>query len=258
MTPTLIPGFAGYGDPVAGGQMLYHLETQDWLQVTPARKELFMAATRPAYLQALARCRDLFKNTNIDFENMSAMCSRDLYTIAKWHEQDEEPSPPMRRKPRTTGQIDPIEPLPYGFHLYFNDTQERQRAIDAVKDICCYWPIDCRWEPGNVGNFAIFLTADASTLITANDALDAAEIEYLRATHPIRTYLPPVIRDGKLHTGTAIPPKLVNGHPVFTDNDKDRPEVICDQNGQTVLNMCKVCGRAEIELDEPCKPEEAK
>ena len=39
---------------------------------------------------------------------------------------------------------------------------------------------------------------------------------------------------------------------LYTDEDKNAPESIKDRNGQVVLSMCKVCGKAEIELSEPC------
>ena len=41
-------------------------------------------------------------------------------------------------------------------------------------------------------------------------------------------------------------------HDLYTDRDKDRPEIICDRNGQVVLGLCKRCGKAEAQLDEPC------
>lgn len=41
-------------------------------------------------------------------------------------------------------------------------------------------------------------------------------------------------------------------HVLFKTADKDRPEFICDQNGEVVLALCKLCGRGEIELSEPC------
>ena len=45
-------------------------------------------------------------------------------------------------------------------------------------------------------------------------------------------------------------------HDLYTDADKDKPDAICDGNGQVALAMCKKCGKAEIELDEPCvKPQ---
>lgn len=44
-------------------------------------------------------------------------------------------------------------------------------------------------------------------------------------------------------------------HELYTDADKDRPDSICDRNGQVALGLCKRCGKAEVELDEPCIPE---
>lgn len=41
-------------------------------------------------------------------------------------------------------------------------------------------------------------------------------------------------------------------HDLYETNDPDRPDVICDRNGEVVLGLCKKCGRAEIELAEPC------
>jgi hypothetical protein len=38
-------------------------------------------------------------------------------------------------------------------------------------------------------------------------------------------------------------------HVLYSDEDEDRPDVICDQNGSVVLGLCKVCGLAEVELD---------
>lgn len=46
-------------------------------------------------------------------------------------------------------------------------------------------------------------------------------------------------------------------HNLYTDADKDAPEQIKDGNGEVVLGLCKVCGRAEIELEEPCTPRAA-
>lgn len=43
-------------------------------------------------------------------------------------------------------------------------------------------------------------------------------------------------------------------HALYTDSDTDRPDVICDSNGQVVLSLCKTCGRAEAELSQPCTP----
>ena len=63
-------------------------------------------------------------------------------------------------------------------------------------------------------------------------------------------------------TGDEIPglirAVLVHGagllvrHDLYTDNDSNIPASICDRNGQVALGLCKRCGRAEIELSEPC------
>lgn len=45
---------------------------------------------------------------------------------------------------------------------------------------------------------------------------------------------------------------LLVRHDLYTDNDSNIPASICDRNGQVALGMCKRCGRAEIELSEPC------
>lgn len=41
---------------------------------------------------------------------------------------------------------------------------------------------------------------------------------------------------------------LGEAHDLYTDADKDRPDVICDRNGQVVLGLCKRCGKGEAEL----------
>jgi hypothetical protein len=41
-------------------------------------------------------------------------------------------------------------------------------------------------------------------------------------------------------------------HEFYNDNDADRPDVICDNNGQVVLAMCKVCGLAECSITSSC------
>lgn len=43
-------------------------------------------------------------------------------------------------------------------------------------------------------------------------------------------------------------------HQLYTDADKDAPDVIKDNRGQVVLGLCKVCGKGEIELNGPCEP----
>lgn len=42
-------------------------------------------------------------------------------------------------------------------------------------------------------------------------------------------------------------------HVLYETHDTDRPKEICDGNGEVVLAMCKLCGKAEAELiDSPC------
>lgn len=51
------------------------------------------------------------------------------------------------------------------------------------------------------------------------------------------------------HMDTRI---VSNGHVLFTTADADRPDQICDRNGEVVLAQCRRCGKGEIELNEPC------
>jgi hypothetical protein len=41
-------------------------------------------------------------------------------------------------------------------------------------------------------------------------------------------------------------------HILYQNGDPQAPEQIKDRNGEIVLRLCKLCGRAEIELSEPC------
>lgn len=41
-------------------------------------------------------------------------------------------------------------------------------------------------------------------------------------------------------------------HVLYKTEDADKPREICDRNGEVVLGQCKVCGKAEAELDGPC------
>jgi hypothetical protein len=42
-------------------------------------------------------------------------------------------------------------------------------------------------------------------------------------------------------------------HTLYTNADKDAPPEIRDNIGCVALDLCKVCGRAEVELYEPCR-----
>lgn len=41
-------------------------------------------------------------------------------------------------------------------------------------------------------------------------------------------------------------------HDLYKTGDLDAPDSIKDRNGEVALDMCKACGRGEIELVEPC------
>lgn len=45
-------------------------------------------------------------------------------------------------------------------------------------------------------------------------------------------------------------------HQLYRTGDRDAPSIIKDRNGHVVLELCRRCGRAEIELAEPCKAPE--
>jgi hypothetical protein len=44
-----------------------------------------------------------------------------------------------------------------------------------------------------------------------------------------------------------------NGHVLYQDGDEDVPDILLDRRGNVTLDQCKLCGRAEIELSEPCE-----
>lgn len=41
-------------------------------------------------------------------------------------------------------------------------------------------------------------------------------------------------------------------HKLYETKDADRPDAICDSNGEVVLGLCKVCGQAEADLEPNC------
>jgi hypothetical protein len=41
-------------------------------------------------------------------------------------------------------------------------------------------------------------------------------------------------------------------HTFYTNADSNRPDAICDGNGSVCLALCKVCGQAEVELEDSC------
>lgn len=41
-------------------------------------------------------------------------------------------------------------------------------------------------------------------------------------------------------------------HDLYKTGDSDAPEQIKDRNGEVALNLCRRCGRGEVELSAPC------
>lgn len=41
-------------------------------------------------------------------------------------------------------------------------------------------------------------------------------------------------------------------HTLYKTGDADAPPQIKDRNGEVVLDLCRVCGKGEAELDQPC------
>ncbi len=48
-----------------------------------------------------------------------------------------------------------------------------------------------------------------------------------------------------------------SGHVLYETSDEDAPDCVKDRNGDVVLGLCRTCGRAEVELSEPCTPRDA-
>ena len=58
---------------------------------------------------------------------------------------------------------------------------------------------------------------------------------------------------------SAVAPSLLNVgfgmHDLYVTGDDDSPDQIKDRNGEVVLQLCKVCRKAESELRSPvCTP----
>lgn len=45
---------------------------------------------------------------------------------------------------------------------------------------------------------------------------------------------------------------MTHNHDLYQDGDANVPDSIKDQNGHVALDLCKRCGRAEVDLDTPC------
>lgn len=41
-------------------------------------------------------------------------------------------------------------------------------------------------------------------------------------------------------------------HQLYITEDEDKPNCICDANGDVVLDLCRVCGQAEADLEPEC------
>lgn len=41
-------------------------------------------------------------------------------------------------------------------------------------------------------------------------------------------------------------------HDLYETGDPDAPDCVRDRNGDVVLELCRRCGRGEVELSEPC------
>ena len=50
----------------------------------------------------------------------------------------------------------------------------------------------------------------------------------------------------------ALPMGTYPEHELYKTGDSDAPEQIKDRNGEVVLNLCRRCGRGEVELSGPC------
>lgn len=108
-----------------------------------------------------------------------------------------------------------------------------------------------------------------------NPAIEALKAKYLATPKPeasaeqpagevearylLKHCLPVIRKHGvkslvvEVHDYLAAPISKDNSHDLYTDSGKDRPDVVCDSNGQVVLGLCKKCGKGECELVEPCE-----
>jgi hypothetical protein len=60
-----------------------------------------------------------------------------------------------------------------------------------------------------------------------------------------------IIDDEDIAYGRQRQRKL-DAHDLYKDGDPKIPKQVLDRNGQVVLGLCKRCGKAECELDQPC------
>lgn len=48
--------------------------------------------------------------------------------------------------------------------------------------------------------------------------------------------------------------RVTQTHVLYEKDDADAPDAIKDRNGDIMLGLCKVCGKGEAQLSEPCEP----
>lgn len=108
--------------------------------------------------------------------------------------------------------------------------------------------------------------SDSEWLVVQNmRKLDMAKIDFTTSIPEGFTFRPysSMLRDipiqppqsvMRMVSGINVPDALpdAQGHVLFTDEDNAAPKAIYDRNGNVVLGLCKLCGKGEAELSEPC------
>ena len=64
------------------------------------------------------------------------------------------------------------------------------------------------------------------------------------------------VEEGSYSDDIRLVDETKETHDIYKDGDENIPDCVKDRNGQVVLGLCKKCGKAECELDEPCGPRE--
>ena len=82
------------------------------------------------------------------------------------------------------------------------------------------------------------------------DRLRAAALDIRRKPYPISDIIPMLNQAADALTQRPAAQAGCN-HVLYETTDADRPKEICDQNGEVVLAMCKLCSKAEAELETP-------
>lgn len=66
---------------------------------------------------------------------------------------------------------------------------------------------------------------------------------------------PPSVQEAKVYAQHLIRTWLktrLHYHDLYETGDADAPSSILDRNGEVTLDLCRVCGMGEAELDGPC------